>query len=284
MRFSQRIGKSPVREVVQIDGIDERLKTRLWFIINERFIFRLTNHARYGQTTDRSSVLYQLWIDFFVRRHDHMPQYESREPNLAGIIEELKEWYFDIAQWYEIYDLIEFLVQLNGFNETREFIDLCNIVLKKELSAYRIIDRTIVKITSDEEIESIEEALSSSDSYKAVNTHLSSALELLANRESPNYRNSVKESISAVEALCKLIVNDPKVNTLGKALAVLEREYKLHGSLKEAYTKLYGYTSDAQGIRHALLDDQEIIDFEDAKFMLVSCCAFVNYLKAKLKL
>jgi len=43
---------------------------------------------------------------------------------------------------------------------------------------------------------------------------------------------------------------------------------------------MYGYTSDADGIRHKLLDEATI-DFEDAKFMLVSCSAFVNLLRAR---
>lgn len=54
----------------------------------------------------------------------------------------------------------------------------------------------------------------------------------------------------------------------------------MHSDLKEAFKKLYGYTSDADGIRHALMDESNL-DFEDAKFMLVSCSAFTNYLIAK---
>jgi hypothetical protein len=54
----------------------------------------------------------------------------------------------------------------------------------------------------------------------------------------------------------------------------------MHPSLKSAFQNLYGYTSDANGIRHALLEEANL-DFEDAKFMLVSCSAFVNYLVAK---
>jgi hypothetical protein len=44
--------------------------------------------------------------------------------------------------------------------------------------------------------------------------------------------------------------------------------------------KLYGYTSDDSGIRHAILD-QPTVGFDEAKFMIVSCSAFVNYLIAK---
>lgn len=54
----------------------------------------------------------------------------------------------------------------------------------------------------------------------------------------------------------------------------------MHPALKGAFEKLYGYTSSAKGIRHALLDEPNL-GFEDAKFMLVSCSAFVNYLKSK---
>ena len=43
---------------------------------------------------------------------------------------------------------------------------------------------------------------------------------------------------------------------------------------------MYGYSCDAEGISHALMDEPNLA-FEDAKFMLVACAAFVNYLKAK---
>jgi len=54
----------------------------------------------------------------------------------------------------------------------------------------------------------------------------------------------------------------------------------MHPSLKQGFEKLYGYTSDDDGIRHALLDEANL-DMEDARFMLVSCSAFVNYLVVK---
>ena len=47
-----------------------------------------------------------------------------------------------------------------------------------------------------------------------------------------------------------------------------------------ALDKMYGYTSDAQGIHNALLDEPTP-DADNAQFMLVSCSAFMSYLKAK---
>jgi hypothetical protein len=43
--------------------------------------------------------------------------------------------------------------------------------------------------------------------------------------------------------------------------------------------KVQLHTSGANGIRHALLEESDL-SFEDAKFMLVACAAFVNYLRA----
>ena len=103
---------------------------------------------------------------------------------------------------------------------------------------------------------------------------------LMSDRKSPDYRNSIKESISAVEAICRLITNHKKV-TLGQCLKEMEgAKVMLHGALKKAFSNLYGYTSSAAGIRHALMDEPRL-SFEDAKFMLVSCSAFINYLVSK---
>lgn len=74
------------------------------------------------------------------------------------------------------------------------------------------------------------------------------------------------------------IIIGEKMSTLGKALKKIEPE--LHPALAGDFEKLYGYASNAEGIGHALIDEPNS-DFEDAKFMLTSCSAFINYLKVK---
>jgi hypothetical protein len=137
----------------------------------------------------------------------------------------------------------------------------------------------ITQLTAEEEIEEIEKALHLPPALKPVSDHLGRALGLVADRKAPDYANSIKESISAVEALCKLISHNPK-GTLKDTLQVIEKKVAIHPALKQAFNKLYAYTSDAEGIRHALLDEQNL-DAEDANFMLVSCSAFINYLVSK---
>lgn len=279
MRFSERIGKTPVRTALQIDSIDEPLKNRLWNIITEIFFGGLDKYSRYNES-ELGNVCKYLWTEFFQKRSDKIIKYQDGLIYTDGVIKWIEEWYFK-AEWYKIYDFIETLSSLNVSNVS-DFVDSCNFALEKEMANYRIVDSTIVQITSEQEIAAIEEALNADDQFKPVHAHLKTALDLLSNRTSPDYRNSIKESISALEALCKILVEDEKAS-LGKALAILENKYGLHGSLKEAFSKIYGYSSDAGGIRHAMLEDNISVDFEDAKFMLVLCSSFINYLRAKFK-
>lgn len=221
----------------------------------------------------------KLWHGYFKWRLDTL---SGTWPNVVSVLSN----YFFKCKWHEVYDFLEFITN-NYSNEVvnKDFMEACNSVLEEELSAYRFVGGQITQITSEAEISEIEEALKTP--LKTVNTHLENALRLLSDRESPDYRNSIKESISAVEAICRLIVNDQNA-TLGQALKKIEDKIGLHGALKNAFSNLYGYTSSAEGIRHALLDEKISLSFEDAKFMLVSCSAFINYLipkaeKAKIK-
>lgn len=51
----------------------------------------------------------------------------------------------------------------------------------------------------------------------------------------------------------------------------------IHPALEGAWSKMYGWTSDAEGIRHAAVEAAEA-DQAIAKYMLITCSAFVTYL------
>lgn len=184
------------------------------------------------------------------------------------------------CEWPEVYDFIEYVIRHDEDATRRDdFVHQCNRVLKDEMAGYQIVGLQVVPITSEVEVEAIEKAMADSEPLGPVREHLVRSLELLSEKPSPDWRNSIKESISAVEALCRIIAQDKKA-TLGDALKVVERKVALHAALRRAFDSLYGYTSDANGIRHSLKDEADL-DLEDAVFMLVSCSAFVSFLVAK---
>ena len=143
------------------------------------------------------------------------------------------------------------------------------------MSAFRFVDDQLVRVTSESEIEAVEAPLAVGDHPDVA--HLRSAMDHLSSRTNPDFRNSVKESISAVEAACRDLVGDPKA-TLGQALKSVDG---LHPAMRDAFSKLYGWTSDDGGIRHGLTDEAVQPGLDEAKFMLVACSAFVNFLMSK---
>ena len=96
-----------------------------------------------------------------------------------------------------------------------------------------------------------------------------------------DWAGSVRESIHAVESVARQL--DPDASkTLGPALASIEKRGTLHPALKDAFKKLYGYTSDEQGIRHARLDPVDSnVGMDEAVFMLSACASFASYLWRK---
>lgn len=280
MKFSQRIGKTPIRQAIQVESIDNVLENRLWNNILADLIMKTEAYTLSVGDSDRAKILKMIWREFFENRIDEIPSYQSGGVDVDTVQEYIKNWFISAA-WYEKYDFIEFLVFLDQKTINTGFATKCNNTLKRESAGYRIIEQKIVQITSEEEIAEIEEAINSSSKLKPVETHLITALELLSKREKPDYRNSIKESISAIESLC-IIITGEKTTTLGKALGQIEDKYKIHGALKSAFSSLYGYTSDSGGIRHSLLEGDSEVTMEDAKFMLIVCSAFINYLKTKM--
>lgn len=279
MKFSQRIGKSKLRDKIQIESIDKDLNNGLWNTILIDFFASIKEYSP-NYNANKRAVINLLWINFFKNRIDEIPKiFASREVSVEGVIDYIKNWYFN-ATWYQKYDLLEFIVQIDVELVGIDFSEACNATLKKEQAGYRFINFSIVQITDKEEIIEIENALINNEKWDTVSAHLNTALNFLSERKEPNYRNSIKESISAVEAAAIIITENPKA-TLGDTLKKLEQEKSIHGALKAAFSKLYGYTSDSGGIRHALIEGDSSVEFEEARFMLVTCSAFINYLKIK---
>lgn len=271
--FSERMGLKKIRTEIQADSMDKALRNRLWNVLD--FYYWTRGEFAYDEIySEMQSFLNKLMHHHYKEPVDILPSKWSQAHDL------LKKRFFE-CEWFEVYDFIEFAG--NNYPDAKaneRFKKTCNDVLEKELSAYRFVGNQITKITPKEEITEIEEALATP--LRSVRTHLEKALVLMSDRKTPDYRNSIKESISAVEAICRLIAKDEKT-TLGKALDIIETKVGLHGALKRAFDSLYGYTSSAEGIRHALgLLEEPSLSFEDAKFMLVSCSAFINYLVTKM--
>jgi hypothetical protein len=262
------MGFRPVADVIQVDGMNDTLRNGIWNVL---FANDFGQHGflnTYDICAPRIGAFSEaLWADHFKLPVDKRPSSNSR------ILEEIRHYFFDCA-WNEVYDFVEFCVAYYG----DRLVAPLNSMLERELAGYRIIDGKVAPISSTEEVETIQEAVGD-NTFPGASAHLQTALELLSRKTNPDYRNSIKESISAVESVSCAIAGS-KSAMLGDALKKMAKKHSLHVALKDGFIKLYGYTSDSDGIRHAMLDEPQLTQ-ADAIYFLVSCSAFVNYLKSK---
>ncbi len=277
MQFSERYGHKPVREALQKDSMDEGLRNRLWNAVDLFFRRPMKEGGRAVPAAGQPNheELFRLWT-----RHLKQPWDIISEGFLGRLFDRVRSHFFD-CEWYEVYDLLEFIAENLDPVPRARFTKFSNTVLTEEGTAYRFVGTRILEITSEQEIVAIEEALHDAEPLTVVRSHLETALEHYTNREKPDYRNSIKESISAIESLACLMTEDPKA-TLGKALDKIEKkgQVKLHGALRKAFDVLYGYTSDEDGVRHKMLEEGRVGRAE-ALYMLVACSGFVSYLVSK---
>jgi hypothetical protein len=283
-RFSERIGAVKSATTLQIDSISDALRNSLWNLFLELYE-KKENHCYWRRVASH--------IARFFRKVpvDELP---ARDHQLC---EWVKKYFFSLP-WYAAYDLTEFLVHNHremtttsyghGYHQkfyhqvdSERFTNAVNRILEVELSGFRFLQGSLVPITNAAEIEEIDLAIVASGKYgfTGARTHIRTALDLLGKKPVPDYRNAIKEAISAVETVAKQIVGTDSA-TLDVALKELSKKTEIHGALSSGFSKLYGYTSDESGIRHAILEEPNV-GFTEAKYMIVSCSAFINFLIQK---
>ncbi len=123
MRFSQRIGITPIEKAIQISSIDKDLRNSLWSVLTSFYwdTFDKYQYGSMGRRTDYisgsnlDSLFTALWLDYFKKPIDTIPRlYYDNQDGLAVL-----RSYFFKADWYEVYDFIEF-VSIHGPNENRK--------------------------------------------------------------------------------------------------------------------------------------------------------------------
>ncbi|SEE54509.1 AbiJ-NTD4 domain-containing protein [Pseudomonas coleopterorum] len=269
--FSQRMGIIPATPRMQLDEITSELRNSLWNVLTielfDHYQRPYDSSFQYVKGCNFHEYVNKLYADFFKTRVDNIPPYWYE------LVPEISQRFYEL-RWDRVYAFMEFTVGNTDPIYSEDIARECNRVLQRENSGYRFVAGKVTPITSSEEIHEIEDAIKRGNGYAGVNTHLQTALVLMSDRENPDYRNSIKESISAVESLAKQLTGN--ATTLAPALNELEKHHNLHPALKKAFSSLYGWTSDADGIRHCLMDVQNLTQ-ADARFMLITCSAFINF-------
>lgn len=291
--FSEKIGLSTCTIKMQTNEFDDRTRTlignHLYDVLRVVFSYASTIGISRYLNPSRQSPLQAMSSDFckdvlseVLNVSVHLPSnkfynWEVNYDRFAEIISsapynEVLDFLWYVCHWIATHTTSTSFVHeiYNGFNQ----------LFEKEYVGYRFVAGEITPITNSLEIQEIEQACQIP--FEGAHVQLQKALGFLSDREHPDYKNSIKESISAVESVCETIVGSENGATLGKAVKHLEEHgLKIHSSLREGISKLYGYACDQGGVRHGEGEVESTVTFEEAKLMMVTCSAIVNYLVAE---
>ena len=273
--FSERTGDAEAKPL-QVKKLDSAVRNRLWNTVLRKF--------GDGHSFGQRSHLYlpdhfaeTVWADFLAKPIDEFNGDTSFVQKL--IVHENEESFL-------VFEFLEFILdnwksldaqagrEDSGSKKSR-FIKECNASLAKENAGYRVVGDLVTPMLSDLDVQTVSTAIYGK--FGLAGGHIKKALASFSNRENPDYENSMRESITAVEDISLEITNQKKVKMTMDYL--VRNGMKLHPAFVEAIVRLYGFASD--DFRHARYHEPLNIDQNTARFMLVTCSAFVNYIAAE---
>ena len=85
--------------------------------------------------------------------------------------------------------------------------------------------------------------------------------------------NSIKESISAIESMCRTYY--PSASTLGEVLKLMKKENTISPMLLTVIEKFYAYTNAEPAVRHGSNKVSSVLEY-DAEFVLHISAAFIR--------
>ena len=272
--FSQRHGHTPVPRRLRLKELPEDSRTAIWNVF-----------CTYVQIPNQYASLMMPrhvspWMRIVMHVHEQLFHERVDTFQLEQVWNRM-DHVVNRGEFWEVFDLIETVLRHPSCPEP--FVMIMANAFQESQLAY-VISRanapTIIPVANASSSDAILEAL---EEMKRSNLASGIAhLEKASHRINGNdYAGAIRESIHAVESAARTL--DPRASTtLTPALKALEKSGRLHPALREAMSKLYGYTSNEEGIRHALLEKREAdVGSEEAVFMFGACAVFCGYLASK---
>jgi len=264
-KFSQRIGaRQPPSS-----GLEEaspELRTALWNVLHKPAFPDEAEHRERALANARALWNHVGW------RNDQVPLLPHQMRAAIAT-----EWFS--CRWPEFFDLIEFTARLlaTPLPPTRQvWFEMLNRVLESRGCAYRFIAEQLVPLSNS--VEAAEVASVADSAIPTVAAHIREARRLLPPNVGANPRDSIRQSIAAVEAALRHLAGNPGATLTDGLVAFETRHGALPASLRRALVTLCGYAANGEGARRDVSEEADGASGDQARLMLVTCSAFANYL------
>jgi hypothetical protein len=270
LTFEQAEGAAPLPTQLRPGEISPPLRAKLWEPIFDHLSLTKDSSAYY-RPPHLGTPWSRILRDYHVH-HEHKMA-DAFDTKLSIHIDRLSSLFKD-GVYTRVFGFIQFVLRHNKC--PNQLASVVEGILVEERAGYRLLDRsTLLPIASEFEGETLMTALATANKagLPGAYEHLKAAGGFLTQGK---FADSIRESIHAVESAARSLGN---AGSLNDALKALEQRRRLHPALMGGFEKLYAYTNDEKGIRHALIDKPTAeVDETDAIFMLGACAAFVTYL------
>lgn len=198
-------------------------------------------------------------------------------------------------EWYQFFDFVETVGHQLRDAEAKYDDDFDSDLLEKyRFRAYR---QAVNELFSEHRVEwrvnvdgMLEAALPKDLEERVANTEAEVLKDFQPARQhyakarryilSPNRdpENSIKESVSAVESICRTIY--PRASTLGAALKEMQTDKLISPMLITVFEKFYAYANAAPAVRHGSREPSSVLEI-DAELALHISAAFIRAIIAQ---
>ena len=264
--FSKRHSLRPTPEGLMYEDVPERARVGLYHLV-ERFFG--------GEHQKTYLDLYQeICVALRIPRERGLTDYTA-----SIVIERL----IKDCEWHQFYDICETSWASLPFEywrekERNEFSEQVNALFREEQLGFEFRDGKVEKVGSGFIDSQIKEAryLLKEQEFKGADTQFEKAIRALNVRPNPDVENCVKDAVSAIESVGRIIVNDEKA-LLSNIIKDLARKDVIPKPLDEAIQKIYAYRGDQPGVAHGLVGASKVT-VDEAEFVLAMSAAAITYL------
>lgn len=269
LTFEQAEGASPIPSQLALGELSKQLRSILWMVIHQ-LLEDNKSYAEFGYgdpylSGNFEKILRDYWIlHEFNFADEYNNKFEFWQDRLGKI--------FKTSEYTKVFGFLQFVLRHRLCPHNLK--NVLNACLERGRAAYFISGDTIMPAATLEDGSVVKAALDAAHGagHVGARTHLLRSGGLLSEGA---WADSVRESIHAVESVAKKIAGEGA--TLSSALIVLQKQGRMNPNLKRAMNALYDYTSDEQGVRHALVLSEAEVSENDAIYMFSVCAAFVTY-------
>lgn len=286
MKFSHRFGFDPEHKNEPISHEAPNWLKNLFFL-------KVLEPLLYidGDSRVRNEDKKPLGIKFLIERicAENSQETDQQDYDSWTCWDSLKFKINDL-EWYQFYDAVEIIGELIKSNEhiysdiwgSNDFESFMYDSYRQKINDLFSEHKVQWKLSESGRLESslpkdLEVRVQQTDNllkdqFEPARTHYAKARYYILS-PSTDPENSIKESVSAVESVCKAMY--PNTATLGDALKSMRTEKIISPMLITVFEKFYAYTNAEPAIRHGSDKESKVIEY-DAELALHMSAAFIR--------